>query len=74
MPATMGVICLYSFKEARTCGVCSKTYVDAFVLCRSVFDQRRVHEPRLKEMLLEMDRQQSQRNQSWLLECLGCLI
>ena len=57
----------FFLKEERTCGVRSKTYVDAFVLSRSVFDHLRAHEPRLKEVLLEMARQQSQRNQSLLL-------
>lgn len=57
----------FFLKEERTCGVRSKTYVDAFILSRSVFDHLRVHEPRLKDVMLAMARQQSDRNQSLLL-------
>lgn len=53
--------------EARTARAIATTYVDAFLLDRSVFEALRGQEPRLKQVLHEMARQQSERNQALLL-------
>jgi hypothetical protein len=53
--------------EPRTCRAVATTYVDAFLLSRSVFDALQRQEPQLLEVLQAMARQQSQRNQALLL-------
>jgi voltage-gated potassium channel len=57
----------FFLNEARNCRAIAMTYVDAFLLTRSVFEALRQQEPRLREVLQSMAREQSQRNQALLL-------
>ena len=57
----------FFLNEARSCGAVAKTYVDAFILSRDVFEALKEKEPQLKRALQAMARQQSQRNQALLL-------
>lgn len=57
----------FFLNEHRTCRAIATTYVDAFCLTRSVFEALRQQEPRLLEVLHDMARQQTERNQALLL-------
>lgn len=57
----------FFLQEHRTCRAVSLTYVDAFQLSRGVFESLRQQEPRLLEVLHELARQQTERNQALLL-------
>ena len=57
----------FFLQERRNCSVVARSYVDALVLNRSVFERLRQEEPDLKIALQAMAQKQSQRNQALVL-------
>jgi len=57
----------FFLQERRNCSAVARTYVDALVLNRSVFERLRQEEPEMKMVLQAMAQKQSQRNQALVL-------
>jgi voltage-gated potassium channel len=57
----------FFLNEPRTTAAIARSYVDAFILSRDIFESLREKEPHLRTAVQAMARQQSQRNQALLL-------
>lgn len=57
----------FFLKERRTAQVISTSYVEAFRLNRSSFEELCLHEPKLKDLIRRVSSQQSDRNQTLLI-------
>jgi len=57
----------FFLKEKRNSAAIAQTYVEAFLLSRSLFNELSDQDPRLREVMQEMAKSQTQRNQSLLL-------
>ena len=57
----------FFLQERRTCSAVARSYVDALVLSRNVFERLRQEEPDMKMVLQAMAQRQSQRNQALVL-------
>lgn len=57
----------FFLNERRNCSAVARSYVDALVLSRGVFERLRKEEPEMKMVLQAMAQRQSQRNQALVL-------
>ena len=57
----------FFLKEKRNSAAIAQTYVEAFLLSRSLFNELSEQDPRLREVMQEMAKSQTDRNQSLLL-------